>query len=58
MPVFAVIAVCTYMISLLLIVPGQVRKQPLYRRLAMLLAIVALVTHAITLKLLIFSEAE
>ncbi|HEQ1858926.1 TPA: cytochrome C assembly family protein [Providencia alcalifaciens] len=58
MPVFAVIAVCTYMVSLLLIVPGQVRKQALYRRLAILLAIVAMVTHAITLKLQIFSEAS
>ena len=46
------------MISLLLIVPSQVRKQPLYRRLALLLAIIALIAHAITLKLLIFSEAE
>ncbi|QNP20782.1 cytochrome C assembly family protein [Providencia rettgeri] len=58
MPVFAVIAVCTYMVSLLLIVPGQVRKQPFYRHLALFLAVVALVTHAITLKFLIFSEAE
>lgn len=58
MPVFAVIAVCTYMVSLLLIVPAQVRKQALYRRLAILLAIVAMVTHAITLKLQIFSEAS
>lgn len=54
MPVFAVIAVCTYLLSLSLIVPGQVRKQPMYRQLALLLAVIALITHAITLKLLIF----
>ncbi|EKT59431.1 cytochrome C assembly family protein [Providencia sneebia] len=54
MPVFAVIAVCTYLISLFLIVPSQVRKQPVYRRLALILAIVAIVTHAIALKMLIF----
>lgn len=54
MPVFAVIAVCTYLLSLSLIVPGQVRKQPMYRQLALLLAVIALFTHAITLKLLIF----
>ncbi|EMD1718969.1 inner membrane protein YpjD [Providencia stuartii] len=58
MPVFAVIAVCTYLFSISLIVPGQVRKQPVYRRLALLLAVVALITHAITLKLLIFRGAE
>ncbi|MBG5920333.1 cytochrome C assembly family protein [Providencia stuartii] len=58
MPVFAVIAACTYLFSLSLIVPGQVRKQPVYRRLALLLAVIALITHAITLKLLIFRGDE
>lgn len=58
MPVFAVIAIFTYLLSLLLIVPGLVRKQQGYRRLALLSSVIALICHVITLKLLIFRGIE
>lgn len=54
MLVFAAIAVFSYLLSLSLIVPGLVRKQRGYRRLAIFSAVIALITHAITLKLSIF----
>ncbi len=49
MPLFAITALVAYSISLGLIIPGLLRKQSAYRRLAMISATVALICHAITL---------
>ncbi|MGK2888097.1 MAG: cytochrome C assembly family protein [Candidatus Malihini olakiniferum] len=49
MPLFAIIALVAYSISLGLIIPGLLRKQSAYRRLTMISTTVALICHAITL---------
>lgn len=49
MPLFAITALVAYSISLGLIIPGLLRKQSAYRRLAMISATVALICHAMTL---------
>ena len=57
MPVISIsiVAVCAYLLSLVFILPSLLRKeQNGYRGLALLFAVVALVTHAISLKFLIF----
>lgn len=54
MPVFSIISSFAYLFSLVLIIPGLLRKPKGYRRLALLSAIVALICHAIALKHQIF----
>lgn len=54
MPVFSILALIAYLLSLGLIVPSLVQKNSAYRRLALVSAVVALVCHAIALKHQIF----
>ncbi|MDR0217479.1 MAG: inner membrane protein YpjD [Enterobacteriaceae bacterium] len=54
MPVFSIIALLAYLISLMLIVPGLLRQQNSYQKLALLFAIIALLSHAIALKYQVF----
>lgn len=54
MPVFAIIAISTYFLSVILIIPALAGKQKLYARLTLILAVIALVSHGIALKALIF----
>ncbi|CAA2929530.1 cytochrome C assembly family protein [Arsenophonus endosymbiont of Bemisia tabaci] len=54
MPVFAIIAISTYFLSVILIMPALAGKQKLYARLTLILAVIALVSHGIALKTLIF----
>ncbi|PHM64655.1 inner membrane protein YpjD [Xenorhabdus stockiae] len=54
MPVFSIIASLAYLISLTLIVPGLLRQQNSYQKLALLFAIVALFNHGISLKYQVF----
>ena len=54
MPVFSILALIAYSLSLGLIVPSLVQKNSAYRRLALVSAVVALVCHAIALKHQIF----
>lgn len=59
MSVFAIIAISTYFLSVLLIMPGLAGKQKIYARLTLVLAVIALVSHGIALKTLIFvSEGQ
>ena len=59
MSVFAIIAIITYFLSVLLIMPGLAGKQQIYARLTLVLAVIALVSHGIALKTLIFvSEGQ
>lgn len=55
MPVFALLALIAYSISLALIIPGLLRKNSAWRRLAILSATIALVSHALALENRIFS---
>lgn len=55
MPVFALLALIAYSISLALIVPGLLRKNSAWRRLAILSATIALVSHALALEARIFA---
>lgn len=55
MPVFAILALVAYSISLGLIVPGLLRKNSAWRRLAILSATIALVSHALALESRIFT---
>ncbi|AFJ46066.1 inner membrane protein YpjD [Shimwellia blattae] len=54
MPVFALIALIAYLASLALIIPGLLRKHSAWRRLAILFAALALVSHALALEARIF----
>ncbi|CDL81385.1 cytochrome C assembly family protein [Xenorhabdus cabanillasii] len=54
MQVFSIIALLAYLISLTLIVPGLLRQQNSYQKLALFFATVALINHAITLKYQVF----
>ncbi|CAM3691184.1 inner membrane protein YpjD [Xenorhabdus thuongxuanensis] len=54
MLIFSIIALLAYLISLTLIVPGLLRQQNSYQKLALSFAIVALVAHAIALKYQVF----
>ncbi|MCT4700557.1 inner membrane protein YpjD [Enterobacteriaceae bacterium H20N1] len=56
MPVFALLALVAYSISLALIIPGLLRKNSAWRRLAILSAIIALVSHALALEARIFAD--
>lgn len=59
MSVFAIIAISSYFLSVLLIMPGLAGKQQIYARLTLVLAVIALVSHGIALKTLIFvSEGQ
>jgi len=54
MPVFSVVALLAYFLSLVLIIPSLLRKNSAYRRLAIISAFIALVCHAIALQQYIF----
>ncbi|MDC9588472.1 inner membrane protein YpjD [Xenorhabdus sp. XENO-10] len=54
MLIFSIIALLAYLISLTLIVPGLLRQQNSYQKLALSFAIIALVSHAIALKYQVF----
>ena len=47
MPAFAILAMITYLLSLGLIIPSLVQNNRAYRRLALLFAAVALISHAV-----------
>ncbi|MDK4747412.1 inner membrane protein YpjD [Leclercia adecarboxylata] len=50
MPVFALIALVAYSISLALIIPGLLQKNSGWRRMAILSAVIALISHAFALE--------
>ncbi|MBJ3816743.1 inner membrane protein YpjD [Shimwellia pseudoproteus] len=54
MPVFALLALVAYLASLALIIPGLLRKYSAWRRLSILFAALALVSHALALEARIF----
>lgn len=54
MPVFSIVALIAYLLSLGLIIPSLLRKNSAYRRLALVSAVLALVCHAIALQQRIF----
>lgn len=54
MPVFALLALVAYSISLALIVPGLLTKNGTWRRMAILSAMIALICHALALEARIF----
>ncbi|RKQ41612.1 inner membrane protein YpjD [Enterobacter sp. R1(2018)] len=56
MPVFALLALVAYSISLALIIPGLLRKNSAWRRLAILSAVIALISHALALEARIFAD--
>jgi ABC-type uncharacterized transport system permease subunit len=47
MPVFALIALVAYSVSLALIIPGLLQKNSGWRRMAILSAVIALISHAL-----------
>lgn len=55
MPVFAIIALIAYSISLVLIIPGLLRKNSAWRRLPVISAVIALCCHAVALEAHIFA---
>ncbi|WP_435945935.1 cytochrome C assembly family protein [Dryocola sp. BD586] len=56
MPVFALLALVAYSISLALIIPGLLTKNSAWRRLAILSAAIALISHALALEARIFAD--
>ncbi|WP_114195780.1 cytochrome C assembly family protein [Edaphovirga cremea] len=54
MPVFAIVAMIAYLLSLGLVIPSLVRQKSAFRRLALISAAVALICHAIALQQRIF----
>lgn len=54
MPVFSIVALIAYLLSLGLIIPSLLRQNSAYRRLAIISAVVALVSHAIALQQRVF----
>ncbi len=58
MYIFPPVALLTYAFSLGLIIPGVLRKNSAYRKLALLLALMALICHAIALKQQIFDMGD
>ena len=58
MPVFALLALVAYSISLALIVPGLLQKNSSWRRMAILSATIALICHAFALESRIFPGGE
>lgn len=58
MPVFALLALVAYSISLALIIPGLLQKNSGWQRMAILCAVVALICHAFALEARIFPSQE
>ncbi|WP_038157347.1 cytochrome C assembly family protein [Trabulsiella guamensis] len=58
MPVFALLALVAYSVSLALIIPGLLQKNSGWRRMAILSAVVALISHAFALQARIFPGGE
>ena len=58
MPVFALLALVAYSISLALIIPGLLQKNSGWRRMAIFSATVALVCHAFALEARILPGGE
>ena len=54
MPFFALLALVAYSVSLALIIPGLLRKNSAWRRLAILSAVIALICHGLALEARIF----
>ena len=58
MPVFALIALVAYSVSLALIIPGLLQKNSGWRRMAIISAVIALVCHAIALEARILPDGD
>lgn len=58
MPVFALLALVAYSVSLALIVPGLLQKNGGWRRMAIISAVIALVCHAIALEARILPDCD
>lgn len=58
MPVFALLALVAYSISIALIVPGLLTRNSVWRRMAIFSAVAALVCHAIALEARIFPDGK
>ncbi len=58
MPVFALLALVAYSVSLALIIPGLLQKNSSWRRMAILSATIALICHAFALEARIFPGGE
>jgi ABC-type uncharacterized transport system permease subunit len=58
MPVFALLALVAYSVSLALIVPGLLQKNSGWRRMAIISAVIALICHAVALQARIFPGGE
>ena len=58
MPVFALLALVAYSVSLALIVPGLPQKNGGWRRMAIISAVIALVCHAIALEARILPDGD
>ncbi len=58
MPVFALLALVAYSISLALIIPGLLTKNSAWRRMAILSAVIALICHALALEARIFPDDD
>ncbi|EPN9528507.1 cytochrome C assembly family protein [Cronobacter malonaticus] len=56
MPVFSLLALVAYSVSLALIIPGLLRKNSAWRRLAIISAVLALVCHAVALEGRLFPD--
>ncbi len=54
MPFFALLALVAYSISLALIIPGLLRKNSAWRRIAIISAVIALISHGLALEARIF----
>lgn len=54
MPAFAILAMISYLLSLGLIIPSLVQNNRAYRRLALLFAAIALISHAVALQARVF----
>jgi len=58
MPVFALLALIAYSVSLALIIPGLLQKNSGWRRMAIISAVIALVSHALALEARIFPDGD
>ena len=58
MPVFALLALIAYSVSLALIIPGLLQKNSGWRRVAIISAVIALVSHALALEARIFPDGD
>ena len=54
MPEISVVAISAYLLSLVLLMPGVLRYQRGYRKLALIFAVIALVCHGVAIKSQIF----